>query len=198
MRENVTDLSCARSVGIARFLALQSSFITNAAEDAQEEPRSAVGSRSQNSTPLNPYLANVGVQASHAAHRFPITEQVVPKPLTLAATGAQASHAALWAMPIAQLGLLAFFCSVAAWRWWNNWALLVPCFITGVLFCSLGHAHEVFWVSHIYTVVGVSRIRLCPCSLLVQQIYACTASAGPDTCDEQRTTCMRCSWMSIL
>lgn len=140
----------------------------------------------------------MGAQASHATLGFPVTEKVVPKPLTLAAMGAQASHAALWAMPIAQLGLLAFFCSVAAWRWWNNWALLVPCFITGVPFCSLGHALKVIWVSHFHTVSGVRRVRLCPFSLLVQHIYACTASAGPDACDEHRTTCMRCSLMSIM
>jgi battenin len=45
----------------------------------------------------------------------------------------QASMVGLWVMPAAQAGLLAFFVSVAATRWWNNWALLVPCFICGLL-----------------------------------------------------------------
>ena len=45
----------------------------------------------------------------------------------------QASHAALWAMPAAQVALLGFFGSVAAWHWWYNWALLGPCFVTGEL-----------------------------------------------------------------
>lgn len=78
-------------------------------------------------------------------------------------------------MPIAQLGLLAFFCSVAAWRWWNNWALLVPCFMTGVPLRSLGHALMVVWVDHTHTVYGVRRVCLCTSLLLAQRICACTA-----------------------
>jgi battenin len=45
----------------------------------------------------------------------------------------QASMLGLWLMPAAQAGLLAFFVSVAAVRWWYNWGLLVPCFICGLL-----------------------------------------------------------------
>lgn len=45
----------------------------------------------------------------------------------------QTSMAGLWVMPAAQAGLLAFFISVAATRWWYNWALLVPCFVCGLL-----------------------------------------------------------------
>jgi hypothetical protein len=45
----------------------------------------------------------------------------------------QTSLAGLWVMPAAQAGLLAFFISVAATRWWYNWGLLVPCFICGLL-----------------------------------------------------------------
>ena len=45
----------------------------------------------------------------------------------------QANMIALWAMPAAQAGLLAFFIAVAATRFWYNWGLLVPCFIVGLL-----------------------------------------------------------------
>jgi battenin len=45
----------------------------------------------------------------------------------------QTNLVGLWVMPAAQAGLLAFFISVAATRWWYNWGLLVPCLICGLL-----------------------------------------------------------------
>jgi battenin len=47
----------------------------------------------------------------------------------------QASRSALWAMPAAQLGWLAFFLGDALHHWWNNWGLLGPCFLTGAPAC---------------------------------------------------------------
>lgn len=43
----------------------------------------------------------------------------------------QASRRALWAMPLAQCGWLAFFLADALHHFWYNYWLLVPCFITG-------------------------------------------------------------------
>lgn len=45
----------------------------------------------------------------------------------------QAGFAALWAMPIMQCGMLAFFLVNAVVKFWYNWSLLVPCFVTGLL-----------------------------------------------------------------
>lgn len=43
----------------------------------------------------------------------------------------QATRAELWAMPALQVGWLAFFLADAVHKFWYNWGLLVPCFITG-------------------------------------------------------------------
>ncbi len=43
----------------------------------------------------------------------------------------QASRAELWAMPAMQMGWLAFFLADAVHKFWYNYWLLVPCFITG-------------------------------------------------------------------
>lgn len=48
----------------------------------------------------------------------------------------QASRRALWAMPLLQVGWLAFFLADAALHFWYNWWLLLPCFATG----EPGHA----------------------------------------------------------
>ena len=45
----------------------------------------------------------------------------------------QVERKLLWAMPVAQLGLLAVFISIAISHWWYNWSLLVPCFMAGLL-----------------------------------------------------------------
>jgi fatty acid desaturase len=43
----------------------------------------------------------------------------------------QADRAALWLMPVLQVGLLAFFIAVALLHFWYDWWLLGPCFLTG-------------------------------------------------------------------
>ncbi|KAL4429218.1 hypothetical protein ABPG77_010197 [Micractinium sp. CCAP 211/92] len=45
----------------------------------------------------------------------------------------QASRRALWAMPLLQVGWLAFFLADAVAHFWYNWWLLLPCFATGLL-----------------------------------------------------------------
>lgn len=52
----------------------------------------------------------------------------------------QASRRALWAMPVAQVGFLAFFLLDAIHHWWYDAWLLVPCFVTGAL-----HRRRRFW-----------------------------------------------------
>ena len=39
----------------------------------------------------------------------------------------------LWVMPVLQIFFLFFFWSDAAWMFWYDWSLLIPCFITGLL-----------------------------------------------------------------
>ncbi|PSC75581.1 battenin [Micractinium conductrix] len=45
----------------------------------------------------------------------------------------QASRRALWLMPLAQCVWLAFFIANAVRKFWYNWGLLAPCFVTGLL-----------------------------------------------------------------
>ena len=59
----------------------------------------------------------------------------------------QPTRGTLWAMPLQQLGWLAFFILDALYRLWYNWGLLVPCFITGG-----------WWVVGGVSVVGVSHL----------------------------------------
>ncbi len=43
----------------------------------------------------------------------------------------------LWAMPIVQLCLLVFFTLDAWLHFWMNWALLILCLVTGIVFQKL-------------------------------------------------------------
>lgn len=60
-----------------------------------------------------------------------------------AAPALQAGRRALWAMPLLQVGWLAFFLADAVIHFWYNWWLLLPCFLTGELGPCVDGTHGV-------------------------------------------------------